>query len=255
MSLKATSFVWENSKLSGGNLVMLLALADCHNAESGKCFGSLNFLAKKSRMSKRNAQRCLNDLQESGEIRLVMLGGHVEGRNLANEYEIIGLEGRDKLATPPQGGRDAGAIPVETPVPSQQEYNRNGDSPAALISVLNDSERLLKSWNELPKPFSKVSVLNFSRKASINRRLKEKFFAENWQAALAKFARSNFLKGGGTTGWIANFDWFLKPGSVEKIIEGYYDGKGHSRATLVTDDPRGEKAAMVERCKAASVKI
>lgn len=59
--------VWEHSQHSGTSLLMLLALADFSD-DDGMAFPAVEKLAKKCRMSKRNAQDRLKELATSGEL-------------------------------------------------------------------------------------------------------------------------------------------------------------------------------------------
>lgn len=65
--------VWENSKHSGGELLVLLALAD-HAGDHGVCWPSLQTLARKSRLQKRQVQNCVKALEVSGEIEILTAG-------------------------------------------------------------------------------------------------------------------------------------------------------------------------------------
>ena len=67
MSIDVWNRVWTSSQHSGTNLLMLLAIAD-HARDDGVAWPSVDFLANKCRMSKRNAQDRLRELAESGEL-------------------------------------------------------------------------------------------------------------------------------------------------------------------------------------------
>jgi len=62
-----------------------------------------------------------------------------------------------------------------------------------------------------------------ARKAAIKTRMKDAFFRDNWKAAMDKIPASQFMQGLNDRGWKANLDWFLKPDSVTRIMEGKYD--------------------------------
>lgn len=74
------------------------------------------------------------------------------------------------------------------------------------------------------------------RKVAINARLKDKAWASSWKIALKKIPSSPFLTGKNNRGWKANIDWFLRPDSVFKILEGQYDGaeSGPSLGDLIS---------------------
>ncbi len=48
--------------------LVLIILADCHNAESGRCDPSIAFVAERSMLSRRSVERCLAQLEERGLI-------------------------------------------------------------------------------------------------------------------------------------------------------------------------------------------
>lgn len=85
MSIKVMSAVWEHSQQSGGALLVLLALADFAN-DDGHCYPSVGTLADKSRMSRRNVQYILRDLEAAGEITAALDGG----KNGTTGYIIMG---------------------------------------------------------------------------------------------------------------------------------------------------------------------
>lgn len=79
-------------------------------------------------------------------------------------------------------------------------------------------------WNSC-RELASVRSLTTNRKKALHARLAEPFFAENWKAAIHKLLESPFLTGTNDRGWRADFDWFMKPDSVPRIMEGKYDHK------------------------------
>jgi hypothetical protein len=45
--------------------------------------------------------------------------------------------------------------------------------------------------------------------------------------ALNRVAKSSFCRGQNERGWKADIDWFLKPDTLTKILEGKYDDQGN----------------------------
>ena len=84
MSIKIMTEVWESSSTKGGSRLVLLALADFANDE-GYCFPSLERIALKSALSKRNVQMILHDLKSRGELVIV----HGAGRGNVNAYWVL----------------------------------------------------------------------------------------------------------------------------------------------------------------------
>lgn len=67
MSVRALSHVWQHSQQKGGNLLVLLALADFADDE-GVSWASASKIAEKSRLDERHARRILRELESAGEI-------------------------------------------------------------------------------------------------------------------------------------------------------------------------------------------
>lgn len=67
-------------------------------------------------------------------------------------------------------------------------------------------------------------VVSAKRKKVVASRMRDPFWREHWREALDIASSSPFLQGQNDRGWKMSFDFFLKPDSVAKIIEGTYDG-------------------------------
>ena len=98
---------------------------------------------------------------------------------------------------------------------NSKEEKQEGAPPA-----LNDTWNEMAAFPQLPK----VTVMTAKRKAALRTRWADAFFRENWAEAMAKIPGCPFLIGQSERGWRADFDWFLKPDSVARILEGKYDG-------------------------------
>ena len=85
MSIKAMTTVWDKSEQSGSSLLMLLAIADYAHDDGSNAWPSLSTLARKTRMSRRNAIRTIKKLEKAGELFVVRRGGE----HKSNEYAIL----------------------------------------------------------------------------------------------------------------------------------------------------------------------
>jgi hypothetical protein len=84
--------------------------------------------------------------------------------------------------------------------------------------------------------------LTDKRRKAIQQRWRDPWWRENWQAALDRGSHSKFLHGETDRGWKITFDFFLKPDTVAKIIEGAYDdAKGGSNSQSLTSAERRER--------------
>ena len=86
MSIRVMSQIWSASAQQGTLLLMLLALADFAN-DDGVAWPSVPALARKCRVSERQARRLLRDLEAAGEI--VSEAG--SGRKHTSSYQLIGF--------------------------------------------------------------------------------------------------------------------------------------------------------------------
>lgn len=81
---------------------------------------------------------------------------------------------------------------------------------------------ILQAWNALPEPFPRCRLFSEDRKKALRSRLRDSFWRENWKLAIDRIPSDPFLRGEGKDGWVADIDWFLRPDSVAKIVEGKY---------------------------------
>lgn len=82
MSIKEMSRVWSDSPERGNDLLLLLALAD-NASDSGYCYPGIDYLAKKTRMSRSAVLRRLKHLEDKREIAII------HRRNKGNRYMIL----------------------------------------------------------------------------------------------------------------------------------------------------------------------
>lgn len=92
------------------------------------------------------------------------------------------------------------------------------------------AQDLLQLWNTTAHPLlPRVIKLTTKRRQQINSRLKEYPEAEFWQDAMTQLNSSKFclgqvnVSGNRSKPWIADFDWFIKPDTAIKLLEGKYN--------------------------------
>jgi hypothetical protein len=84
MSIKIMNAVWQLSKQKGTPLLLMIAIADNAN-DTGEAWPGIEYLAHKIRMSERQTQRLVRDLEKTDEL-IVERGG---GRGNAHRYFIL----------------------------------------------------------------------------------------------------------------------------------------------------------------------
>ena len=83
MSIKIMQWVWDDGPQEATELLVLLAMADIADDE-GLCWPSIARIARKCRMSDRNARRIIRRLEDGGWL----LTREQRGRNQTNRYTI-----------------------------------------------------------------------------------------------------------------------------------------------------------------------
>lgn len=89
-----------------------------------------------------------------------------------------------------------------------------------------DFEKIKGSWNdEAQKSHSlmpKLRSMQKQRQKQIAARIRE-YGEEVFFDAMKKAVASDFLNGKNRRGWIASFDWFVKPTNFAKVVDGNYN--------------------------------
>lgn len=89
---------------------------------------------------------------------------------------------------------------------------------------------LIAIWNGCAGPvFPHIHKLTESRRRSWRSRWAEKPDEEYWRSVIARMRKSPFCCGETST-WKANVDFFLRPDTAIKVMEGAYDAKPGSNA-------------------------
>ena len=101
---------------------------------------------------------------------------------------------------------------------------KGGISPTSILKI--DFDKLMNYWNLKMKdsPIPKIQKMTDGRKKAVLGLLKQ--YTKNQLAmAIDKAATSRFMNGGNERGWIATFDWILKPAKFIKVLEGSFDDR------------------------------
>ncbi len=90
--------------------------------------------------------------------------------------------------------------------------------------VGQDAADVVKVWNERSGGV-KVRNLSPGRQSALRARLRNQFWVDNWRAAIDKIATSKFCHGQNDRGWKADIDFFIRPDTISKVLEGKYDNR------------------------------
>jgi len=146
----------------------------------------------------------------------------------------------------PKAGPDT-LLPIEFPAELVSEAAKlmHGPTPAALMALWNDArdERL-----------AACSKLTTQRRRHAKARLREFPRYEDWQAFMQCINGNEWLLGVTPSAayptWKANFDWFIRPGSMVKFMEGgfkQFNAKAVTARDRYADDLERRNAAPKRR--------
>lgn len=166
--------------------------------------------------------------------------GYKEGYK---EGIIEGIKrGQCGVQTGDKQGEPSNPIPVPIPLP-EEGYAAKSAPPSDLPAVIEaeqSSPANIIAAEYIAAIGGKVIVTPKRRKA-IAARWRDRFWRENWQEALEVASSTPFLQGQNDRSWKMTFDWFLKPDSVAKIIEGNYQGSSNGRTQHQTAAEKREQ--------------
>ncbi|TSE30196.1 helix-turn-helix domain-containing protein [Tepidimonas charontis] len=121
MSIKLVSMAWEAAPLSGSELLCLLAMCDWANDDGGSLHPSMQAIARKIRVSEKQARRIVQGLVEAGYLTVV--GNPHGGAPGSTKQWVINVRKLRELAARKQAVADAtttvyGTPPTGVPDPS-----------------------------------------------------------------------------------------------------------------------------------------
>lgn len=68
----------------------------------------------------------------------------------------------------------------------------------------------------------KIEILSVSQKGAVINAVKE-YGIERLKQCISLAGESDFLNGKNSKGWVANFDWLIRPENIAKVLNGNYD--------------------------------
>ena len=108
-----------------------------------------------------------------------------------------------------------------------------------------DYEAIKSRWNEeTDGALGKLVMITGRRREMVRARIRETS-VDDFFTMIHNAAASSFLRGESQRGWVANFDWCIRPNNYPKVLEGRYndhEGEGAilpPNAKRVTDSSEG----------------
>jgi hypothetical protein len=112
-----------------------------------------------------------------------------------------------------------------------REGNRKGrEGKAELSQSVLALPPLAEIWNSnRGEKLPLVRACGKSRLTSARERWAESPSEEFWRGVMEKLRASAFCTGSNERSWVADFDWFIRPDTANRILEGKYDRASTSR--------------------------
>ena len=118
---------------------------------------------------------------------------------------------------------------------STSPFAQNSPKTDRLPSV--DTQKYIDAWNAACERYNaampRVQSITGRRLAMLKARLKD-YDEQQVIETFGKAAASSFLNGGGSSGFIANIDWVLRPNNFVKVLEGNYDTRARADYSIGT---------------------
>ena len=97
---------------------------------------------------------------------------------------------------------------------------------------------LCDAWNSFKNPKQpQCLALSPSRVRHAKARLAERPLAQ-WVEIVSRIAASEFCCGSGRDGWVSGFDWLVRPGTADMVLEGKYDNRKLQAPTRAADNTK-----------------
>lgn len=157
MSIRVMSHVWKHSQAKGGDLLVLLAIADFAD-DSGTAYPSIATLGLKARLDGRNVQRSIRRLIRAGELTL----GERQGPHGTNLYMVANCHPANcHPGELPGGVYDMGPLAPAPPNPLKRTVSKNIYSPKGDKLPGESLARFEKLWAAYPKKEGKGACLRW----------------------------------------------------------------------------------------------
>lgn len=126
-------------------------------------------------------------------------------------------------------GADRFLYPEGKKTPQNENLEPSGADEAKSI----DYEAIKSRWNEeTGGALGKLMMITGRRREMVRARIRETS-VEDFFTMIRNAASSSFLRGESQRGWVANFDWCIKPNNYPKVLEGRYNDNSEGEGVIL----------------------
>lgn len=126
-----------------------------------------------------------------------------------------------RQASNPEAAAALGALVMDINQALTMENKGAGPTPEDLMLLWNARKALV---------MTECRKLTDKRRKAARARLREFPNRQDWVDFIEAINKNPFMTGENKSGWTANFDWFVKPESIVKFIEGRYSNTSAPKA-------------------------
>ena len=228
----------------------------------GHLVTSLANLSAETGLTYQQVRTCLDKLNKTGEI----------NKQTTNKITIITVCKYDKYQQSPADKQQA--INKQTTNKQQSNNNQitttieykkgriidniispNGDTSESQacdvdVDAVKDFFNRTMASASIPKI---RSAINGRRKEMLIARVRE-YGIDAVYEVITKAAASSFLNGGGSRGFVADFEWLMRPNNFPKVLDGNYNTtKNGTAINQPTGDPRRQERQQLAEGYAAAI--
>lgn len=84
---------------------------------------------------------------------------------------------------------------------------------------------ILDAYQKLCPSLRPCTVPSEKAKRYIDEALRQHWRQSDYEKVFRKAQQTAFLKGGGSQGWVADFEWLVMPEHMKRLLDGFYDPK------------------------------
>jgi hypothetical protein len=235
--------LWITEELSWMQKCLLAEIHSLDDEDSGEgCYASNEYLARLFQSTPESIRVMISKLRKAGWIgdRKPMFEGDSERRlrvTFPKQIVTAESENRNSRSAPIKQERK-GEISNSEELRLEVVKEKNLKEDQEQEEKKTQAKEIVEAWNEVDG-LAAVRSLGATRKKALAARLKDPAWRADWREALERIPECAFLMGeseGADRDWKADFDWFLKPESVARILEGKYDDRTPKRANPTHHD-------------------
>jgi len=144
----------------------------------------------------------------------------------------------DDIATISRRYRDG---PPETETETEVEGETEAEEIPKKAKEEPDYEKVRSLWNAIaiPHGLHQCGAISDGRKRHLKERLSDPVWKSSFPEAIERLGQIRWIRGENTKKWKAGIDWFLRPDTLTKILEGSYDDSRRDYSCASPDDSAG----------------